>query len=130
LEGVRWFSLQVGPRARELARLPADVVDLAPELTDFTQTAGALLGLDLVISTDTSVPHLAGALARPVWVMLAFAPDWRWMLDRDPRPWDPAMRLFRQAAQGAGDDVVSRVGAELQAVLGGRRDRLTPQAQP
>jgi Flp pilus assembly protein TadD len=128
-EGVRWFSLQVGPRARELAGLPAGVVDLAPRLTDFTETAGALLGLDLLISTDTSVPHLAGALARPVWVMLAFVPDWRWMLDRDTSPWYPTMRLFRQPAQGAWDDVVSRVRAELQAVLQGRRDRLTPQAQ-
>ncbi len=129
-EGVSWFSLQVGPRARELARLPSGIVDLSPELTDFTETAGALLGLDLVISTDTAVPHLAGALARPVWVMLAFMPDWRWLLDRDTSPWYPTMRLFRQAARGAWDDVVRRVGVELQAVLRGQRDRLLPPRSP
>jgi hypothetical protein len=129
LQGVSWFSLQVGPRAAELDRLPAGVVDLSPELTDFAETAGALLSLDLLISTDTSVPHLAGALARPVWVMLAFVPDWRWMLDRDTSPWYPTMRLFRQPTRGAWDDVVGRVGVELQAVLRGRRDRLTPAAQ-
>jgi Flp pilus assembly protein TadD len=128
LEGVSWFSLQVGERAPELARLPPGIVDLSPELTDFGETAGALLGLDLLISTDTSVPHLAGALARPVWVMLAFMPDWRWLLDRDTCPWYPTMRLFRQRARGAWEDVVRRVGVELRAVLAGGRDRLTPQA--
>ncbi|HLJ19114.1 MAG TPA: tetratricopeptide repeat-containing glycosyltransferase family protein [Stellaceae bacterium] len=126
MAGVRWFSLQVGAPAAELAGLPAGVTDLSPMLTDFSETAGALLALDLVISTDTSVPHLAGALARPTWVMLAFVPDWRWMLDRDTSPWYPTMRLFRQPAPGAWDDVVRRIGVELRAVLAGRRDRLTP----
>ncbi len=126
LAGVSWFSLQVGERAPDLAGLPPGIVDLSPELTDFSETAGALLGLDLLISTDTSVPHLAGALARPVWVMLAFMPDWRWLLDRDTSPWYPTMRLFRQSARGAWEGVVRRVGIELQAVLEGRRDRLTP----
>lgn len=126
LKGIDWFSLQVGERAAELARLPTGIVDLSPELSDFSETAGALLGLDLVISTDTSVPHLAGALGRAVWVMLAFVPDWRWMLDRDTSPWYPTMRLFRQRAQRAWDDVVCRVGVELQAVLEGQRNRLTP----
>jgi Flp pilus assembly protein TadD len=129
LEGVSWFSLQVGEPAAELARLPAGIADLSPELTDFSETAGALLALDLVISTDTAVPHLAGALARPVWVMLAFAPDWRWMLDREANPWYPTMRLFRQPTRGAWDDVVSRVGMELRSVLDGRRDRLTARMQ-
>jgi Flp pilus assembly protein TadD len=126
LEGVSWFSLQVGERAAELARLPPGIVDLSAELTDFTETAGALLALDLLISTDTSVPHLAGALARPVWVMLAFVPDWRWMLDRETSPWYPTMQLFRQRARGAWDDVVQRVRVDLQSVQGGRRDLLIP----
>ncbi|HKX11443.1 MAG TPA: tetratricopeptide repeat protein [Stellaceae bacterium] len=127
LKGVSWFSLQVGERAADLARLPAGVVDLSPELSNFSETAGALEALDLVITTDTAVPHLAGALARPAWVMLAFVPDWRWMLDRDGSPWYPTLRLFRQGARGAWDDVVRRVGVELRAVLEARRDRLTPQ---
>ena len=126
LEGIRWFSLQVGEPAAELAGLPSGITDLSPELKDFSETAGALQALDLVISTDTAVPHLAGALARPTWVMLAFVPDWRWMLDRDTSPWYPTMRLFRQPSLGAWEDVVRRVGVELQAVLEGRRDRLTP----
>jgi Flp pilus assembly protein TadD len=126
LEGVSRFSLQVGERAADLARLPPGIVDLSPELTDFSETAGALAGLDLLISTDTSVPHLAGALARPVWVMLAFMPDWRWLLDRDTSPWYPTMRLFRQKGRGAWDEVVQRIRVELQSVLDGRRDRLTP----
>ena len=72
------------------------------------------------------MPHLAGALGRPVWVMLAFMPDWRWMLDRETSPWYPTMRLFRQPTRGAWEPVVHRVSAELQSVLGGHRDRLTP----
>ncbi len=129
MEGVSWFSLQVGQPAADLARLPAGIVDLSRELADFTETAGALLGLDLLITTDTSVPHLAGAPARPVWVMLAFVPDWRWMLDRDTSPWYPTMRLFRQPAQGAWDDVVRRIGVELRSVLQGQRDRLMAAGQ-
>lgn len=129
LGGISWFSLQVGERAAELALLPIGINDLSPYLTDFTETAGALLALDLVISTDTAVPHLAGALARPVWVMLASMPDWRWMLDRETNPWYPTMRLFRQPVRGVWDDVVQRVGVELQSVLDGHRGRLTPASQ-
>jgi len=125
IDGVSWFSLQVGEKAADLARVPAGIVDLSRELSDFSETAGALQALDLVITTDTAVPHLAGALARPAWVMLACVPDWRWMLDRDGSPWYPTMRLFRQGERGAWDDVVHRVGVELRAVVAGRRDRLT-----
>ena len=128
-QGVRWFSLQVGKPAAELGRLPRGITDLSSDLTDFTETAGAISALDLVISTDTAVPHLAGALARPVWVMLAFMPDWRWMLDRETNPWYPTMRLFRQPARGAWDQVVDRVGAELQSVLDGHRERLHSPTQ-
>jgi tetratricopeptide (TPR) repeat protein len=99
LPGIRWFSLQVGPRARDLDRLPPGLVtDLSNELTDFAQTAAAMRNLDLVITTDTSVAHLAGALAHPVWVLLRFSPDWRWGLGREDNAWYPTLRLFRQAA--------------------------------
>jgi hypothetical protein len=125
LDGISWFSLQVGEPAAELTRLPPGITDLSPQLTDFAETAAAILALDLVISTDTAVPHLAGALARPVWVMLAFMPDWRWMLDRETNPWYPTMRLFRQPARGAWREVVHRVGMELRSVVDSRRDRLT-----
>jgi tetratricopeptide (TPR) repeat protein len=113
--GVRWFSLQLGARAAELAAAPAAacVVDLAADLTDLADTAGALCQLDLVVSVDTAVAHLAGALGRPVWLLLAASPDWRWMLRREDSPWYPSMRLFRQARAGDWDSVIGRVAQAL-----------------
>jgi len=69
-------------------------MNLADELNDFTDTAGVIENLDLVISVDTAVLHLAGAMGKPVWALLTFAPDWRWMLNREDSPWYPTMRLF------------------------------------
>ena len=79
-----------------------------------------IANLDLVISVDTSVAHLAGALAKPVWILLPFIPDWRWLLDRDDSPWYPTARLFRQAKIGDWDGVVDAVTAELAQLA--RRD--------
>jgi len=126
LPGIRWFSLQVGERATDLARLPAGkIVDLSRGLTDFAETAAAIANLDLVIAVDTSVVHLAGALGRPVWAMLAFAPDWRWLLGREDSPWYPSVRLFRQARTGDWESVIARVrdalairAASVQADVG------------
>ncbi|HEY2134649.1 MAG TPA: tetratricopeptide repeat protein [Xanthobacteraceae bacterium] len=115
--GVRFYSLQVGERAGDLARLPpGKVVDLAPELRSFAETAAALACLDLVIAVDTSVVHLAGALGRPCWVMLPFSPDWRWLLEREDSPWYPTLRLFRQPAPGDWEDVLARIGRALAAL--------------
>jgi ADP-heptose:LPS heptosyltransferase len=117
-KGVRWFSLQVGERAADLARLPAGLItDLAPRLSDFADTAAALANLDLLISVDTAVVHLAGALARPAWVMLRARPDWRWMLEREDTPWYPSLRLFRQRERGDWDEVVARVRAALENLI-------------
>ena len=114
VEGVRWFSLQVGPHAADLAaRQRPTIVDLAAELTDFGETAAAIAALDLVICADTAVAHLAGALGKPVWVMLPFAPDWRWLIGRDDSPWYPSMRLFRQQRAGDWHGVAARVRAAL-----------------
>lgn len=114
-EDARFFSLQVGAAA-ELARLPAGrIIDLAPELTDFAETAAAIGQLDLVISADTVVAHLAGALGKPAWVMLQDVPDWRWLMGRDDSPWYPGMRLFRQTRAGDWAGVVSQVEAALDA---------------
>jgi tetratricopeptide (TPR) repeat protein/glycosyltransferase involved in cell wall biosynthesis len=96
--GTRFFSLQKGSAAEaQLAELPNELVtDLAPHLEDFRDTAAAIQSLDLVITVDTSVAHLAGALGRPTWLLLTHVPDFRWMLEREDSPWYPSMRLFRQ----------------------------------
>lgn len=108
LPGIRFFSLQVG---RSL--VPSGVVDLAPFLNDYSATAAALSELDLVITVDTSVAHLAGAMGRPVWVLLPVCNDWRWLQNRTDSPWYPSMKLFRQTQLGDWDTVIQRVATEL-----------------
>ena len=87
-----------------------------PALTDFAETAAAMAQLDLVVTVDTAVAHLAGALGRPVWTMLPALPDWRWLLGREDTPWYPSMRLFRQAQAGEWEGVVARVAAGVAAL--------------
>jgi len=82
-------------------------------LTDYAATAALIAGLDLVITVDTSVAHLAGALGRPAWVLLPFAPDWRWMLDRNDTPWYDSVRLFRQPSPGLWAAVINGVIADV-----------------
>ena len=94
---------------QQLRILCPDFLLQAHELGDFSDTAALISQLDLVISVDTSVAHLAGALGKPVWVLLTHAPDWRWLLDRDDSPWYPTARLFRQARPGEWDPVLARV---------------------
>ena len=101
-----------GPDAAELARLP-QLAHVGAELTDFDDTAAVVALADLVISVDTSVVHLSGALGRPTWVLLPFSPDWRWMLDREDSPWYPTVRLFRQPAPDDWESVIARVSEEL-----------------
>jgi hypothetical protein len=122
LPGMRWFSLQVGPAQADLQGLPPGLVeDLAPELTDFAETAAAVSELDLVLAVDTSCAHLAGALGVPTWMLVPFSPDWRWMLHREDSPWYPTMRLFRQAHFNDWDGVLGRIAGELA-----RRTALVP----
>lgn len=124
LTGVSFFGLQLDAKAT--APGTAAFVDLAEHLTDFADTAAALSQLDLLISVDTSVAHLAGALGRPSWVLLPFVPDWRWLIEREDSPWYPTMRLFRQHRAGDWASVIERVAAELNAVIAGERTRLLP----
>lgn len=117
--GIAFYSLQVGSRAQDLAALPASlqVQDLSGQLRDFTDTAAVIAELDLVITIDTSVAHLAGALGKPVWVLLPFVADWRWMLRREDSPWYPTMRLFRQESLGDWSGVMARVAEALALAL-------------
>jgi ADP-heptose:LPS heptosyltransferase len=115
LPGITWHSLQLGPAAsqRTVANLPLN--DPTESFRDFHDTAAFVAQLDLVISVDTAVAHLAGALARPVWALLPFASDWRWLASRDDSPWYPTMRLFRQSAKGDWTQVIERMKNELSA---------------
>jgi tetratricopeptide (TPR) repeat protein len=110
-----FVGLQHEVRAEDAAVLRgrSDLVDLGGELRDFADTAAVIENLDLVISVDTSVAHLAGALGKPVWVLLPFVPDWRWLLDCDDSPWYPTARLFRQDETRRWDRVIARVRAAL-----------------
>ena len=112
--GVHFFGLQKGPA--EVLQVPSalNLHWVEDDSTDLTDTAAILGHLDLVISVDTSITHLAGALGRPVWTLLPFAADWRWLKDRDDCPWYPTMRLFRQKCRGEWGPVLAKVRAGLE----------------
>jgi len=111
-----FYSLQLGPGSEQVKYLPPDMslIDLAPELKDFADTAAIVACLDLVISVDTSVAHLAGAMGKPVWVLLNKGCDWRWFLNREDSPWYPTARLFRQTTAGGWQEVVNLVERALR----------------
>jgi tetratricopeptide (TPR) repeat protein len=109
-------SLQKDPRPEDGGLLrQVGILDLTSALTDFAETAALVSCLDLVISVDTSVAHLAGALGHPIWILLPLLPDWRWLLDRDDSPWYPTARLFRQTEKRNWAGVVARIRSELAA---------------
>jgi ADP-heptose:LPS heptosyltransferase len=115
--GVQFVALQ--PQVRDtdrqaLADWPG-LLDAGPQLADFAQTAALLEALDVIVTVDTSVAHLAGALGKPVWVLLPYAPDWRWLLGREDSPWYPSARLYRQQMPGDWGSVLARVRADLKA---------------
>lgn len=120
MPGVSVFSLQKGPREADIAAECCEslVLNLGPRLNDFADTAAVIQQLDMVITVDTSVAHLAGALGKPVWVLVPHAPDWRWMTDTDSSPWYPSMRLFRQEKHGDWDSVFIKVRRALRDELG------------
>ncbi len=112
---ARFVSIQRDVRSEDAAPLAGErrVTHVGAELENFTDTAAVIALADLVIAVDTAVAHLAGAMGRPVWVLLPFAPDWRWTLEGETTPWYPTARLFRQTSLGDWDGVIARVGAEL-----------------
>lgn len=110
IPGIGLYSLQVGRPGEAEQAFGDKITDLAP---DFINTAAAIQNLDLVITVDTAIAHLAGALGANSWVLLPFIPDWRWMLDRDDSPWYPSIRLFRQQSRGDWNGVIEEVCKEL-----------------
>ncbi len=122
LPGVALYSLQKGPRAQDIVSIGANalVYDLAPQIQDFVDTARLMAHLDLIVTIDTSMAHLAGALARPCFVLLPFTPDWRWLNRRDDTPWYPTLRLFRQTRPADWKGVVERVRAAIGRITARR----------
>jgi tetratricopeptide (TPR) repeat protein len=135
IPGVQLIGLQKGPAARQqFNQEEANIhfANLGEEFKDFSDTAGLIENLDLVISVDTAVAHLAGAMGKPVWVLLPFIPDWRWMIDRADSPWYPSMRLFRQKTKADWNSVFERIADELRTLVESHRNKnqlpLTPSA--
>jgi Tetratricopeptide repeat/Glycosyltransferase family 9 (heptosyltransferase) len=122
-DAVQFFSLQLGEPAQQLQALPPDswqgapIIDLTPELMDWAHTAALIENLDLVISCDTAVAHLAAAMGKPTWILSRFSGCWRWLQDRDDSPWYPSVRLFRQTTAGDWAGVMDRVALALAAQI-------------
>jgi len=118
LEGVSWFSLQKGDPAQDVPALSSKfkLIDTGSEA--LVETAGLIAALDLVITSDTAIAHPAGALGKPVWVLLHHAPDWRWLTTGSGNPWYPSARLFRQLQPGAWAEVIAEVMSALIAEVG------------
>jgi hypothetical protein len=114
--GVLLIGIQKGPAAQAVMETAHQfpLVNYGEELQDFSDTAALMSALDLVISVDTAVAHLAGAMGKPAWVLLPRVADWRWLLGRDDSPWYPTLRLFRQGRNEEWTDVFCRVAAELR----------------
>jgi len=123
--GTRFVSLQKDVRAADVddVRRCGDIIDLSAELRDFADTAAVIAQLDLVITVDTAVAHLAGAMGKPLWLLLPRVPDFRWLLDRATSPWYPTARLFRKGAVDTWDAVIADVATELSARVASSAER-------
>ena len=119
VKGTRYFSLQKDFRhgEKDILDVNSQIVRVDPDINDFQDTAAIMMSLDLVLSCDTSIAHLAGALGKPIWVLLSFNPDWRWLLDRSDLRWHPTARLFRQTRRGEWSTVIDDICAELEKVV-------------
>ena len=129
--GITWISLQKGPAAEQMAALPGDVVllDGSSRDSDLAETAALIDTLDLVITTDTAIAHLAGAMAKPVWVLLPHLSDWRWMQETETTPWYPTARLLRQSVSGDWDGLIDRVINQLSEFCAARQKLSTMPIQ-
>jgi tetratricopeptide (TPR) repeat protein len=124
VKDVQFYSLQIGGAGKETTGTTPSfgMIDLTGLIRNFSDTAALIENLDLVISVDTAVAHLSGALGRMIWTMLPFSPDWRWLLGRGDSPWYPTMRLYRQPEPGNWKEVVKKVKDDLQQLAEGRRE--------
>ncbi|HTW94154.1 MAG TPA: tetratricopeptide repeat-containing glycosyltransferase family protein [Tepidisphaeraceae bacterium] len=111
LKGIDFYSLQKGLAAGQAVGYR--IIDWTAELTDFSQSAALIAQLDLIVCVDTAVAHLAGALGKPVWLLVPFVPDWRWLMEKETSDWYPTMRLFRQERMGKWESAIERVRAAL-----------------
>ena len=114
-KNARFFSIQKGAASEQAAHPPSglQLADFTADLQNFADTAAMIANLDLVITVDTAVAHVAGAIGRPVWLLIPYRPDWRWLLDREDSPWYPTMRIFRQTTRGDWPPVIARAASEL-----------------
>jgi ADP-heptose:LPS heptosyltransferase len=120
VKGVSFYSLQRGPAGLAAESSPFQFAGIQPQTGDFAATAAAISHLDLIVSVDTAVAHLAGALGKPVWILLPARSDWRWLTDRDDSPWYPSAKIFRQRVEGEWVPVIASVAAELSRVAADR----------
>ncbi len=127
---ARFFGLQFDPEADDQELLvEAGLVDFSPFIRDFADTAAGIANLDLVITVDTAVAHLAGAMGKPVWLALPHVAEWRWLKDREDSPWYPTMRLFRQKAPGEWPELIARLGSALGDLIAGKTVKAKPQTK-
>jgi hypothetical protein len=124
IEGIAWYGLQKGGDEDRRSSGLLMIDPLGAEIGDFADTAAILAQLDLLITIDTAIAHLAGAMGTQVWTLLAFAPDWRWLIARGDSPWYPTMRLFRQPTSGDWASVFVEVARELRAFLSSESDKV------
>lgn len=114
VEGIRIYSLQMNFGLEQIQECKLPLIDLAPYINSFADTAAAIDNLDLIITVDTSTAHLAGAMGKKAWLIIPHLPDWRWLLDRDDSPWYPSMKIFRQDTPGSWAAVFSKITVQLQ----------------
>jgi hypothetical protein len=116
---ITFYSLQKGEASKQTKKQMEDmgIIDYTEDIKDFSDTAALIENFDLVISIDTAVAHLAGALGKPVWTLLSFSPDWRWLINQEDSPWYPTMRLFRQPSLGDWESVIAKVKGDLLELL-------------
>lgn len=124
IPGISWYSLQVGEDAQQLENYKEILVDIGEGCITFADTAAAIANLDLVITIDTSVAHLCGALGAPAWIMLKSSPDWRWLLGRSDSPWYSSLTLFRQTVPGEWKNIVLEVAAKLIGITGQKKTKV------